>query len=428
MNVDVLIFFEHKNRELESNLLLAKRLREKGLSVYLIQDGWNAAPMSSFIKTKVLVTPWCYDDKNYERLQVVKGSLPNDSFIIVNTHCEQITSEDALRFVLPTGKAKETYHFAWGNFFKELLIKEGVPEDSICITGSPRLDFFKPKYARISASKSELSKRYLLDEKKKWILLIGNYSAAFFSDDQISRLEKRSIANAKENRTLSRFSMKRIFSWYGEMANRFKDENIEFIYRPHPSEPVSDLAKNFEENNKNVHVIKEHAIRDWLVNCDAAFTWNSTSSVEAAYAEIPVFALRPCKIPKKLQFSLLENLTQLSNETELINAVSDVLNGKVSAVNKKFEEALEYYYQKNEKDAADISADFIESIISKPKYLTITNRPFLYGLPKTLSFCLKLLLKKTNLLGEIKHFKKINDDYIGRDEYEETLKKIEALS
>lgn len=236
---------------------------------------------------------------------------------------------------------------------------------------------------------------------KKWILLIGNFSAAFFSDDRIFQLEKRSIPSARENRDLSRASMEEIFSWYETMAACYKDEAVEFIYRPHPSEPVSGLAKSLEKKHLNVHVIKELAIRDWLVNCGAAFMWNSTSSVEAVYAGVPVYALRPKEIPEHLKFNLLEHLTQLRSEEQLVEAVSDVLNGDSGEVNTEIVEVLEYYYHKGSISAADLSADYIEKIISDPQYTVQTTRPFLYGFLKSIAASAKLILKKIGLLEKI---------------------------
>ncbi len=428
MKADVIILFEHKNRELESDLLLAKKLEQRGFSVRLLQLGWDADPMSAFIRTSVLVTPWCYDDRNFKRLGYYKGSLPGRSFAIVNTHCEQVTSKDATEFVVPSGKAKEMYHFAWGQCFKEMLIDAGVEEGCICVTGSPRLDFFRPDYSSICASKRELADKFHLDMTKKWILLIGNFSAAFFSDDRIFQLEKRSIPSARENRDLSRASMEEIFSWYETMAACYKDEAVEFIYRPHPSEPVSGLAKSLEKKHLNVHVIKELAIRDWLVNCGAAFMWNSTSSVEAVYAGVPVYALRPKEIPEHLKFNLLEHLTQLRSEEQLVEAVSDVLNGDSGEVNTEIVEVLEYYYHKGSISAADLSADYIEKIISDPQYTVQTTRPFLYGFLKSIAASAKLILKKIGLLEKIPGLEKVSDDYISRAELNEIRRKIDLLS
>lgn len=427
MKVDVLILFEHRDRELESSLLLERKLEERGLTVKILQEGWNAAPASWFFQTKVLVTPWCYDSENLEHLRIYRGRRSGRRFSIVNTHCEQITSPDAMGFMLPSGRASDTYHLAWGRYFRDLLVESGVDPSSVCVTGSPRLDFFRPAYASISPAKVELAREFGLDTENVWALLIGNYSAAFLTEERISQLEARSMSAVRENATLAKQTYDATMGWYRDVAPHARELGVELIYRPHPSEPVTEQLQSIADDHRNFHIIKRLAIRDWLVNSDAAFMWNSTSSAEAAYAEVPVFSLRPYEIPPHLQFGLLESISQIHGVDELRDALAAVARGGVGDVNRNFVAELGRYYHRPILSAADLTADFIKRVIWQDEHLFTTRRPILFGARKTGAYVAKMALRRFGLLSKMPKYRVIADDYVSNRELRNMRRRIDEL-
>ena len=429
MKVDILILYEHINRELESALFLESKLKQKGYSVEVAQVGWNEGKYKSCIEPKIIVTPWCYDDSDVSRICDYKGAYSQNRMKIVNLHCEQITSNEAMELLIPSGKAKETYHLAWGAFFQEHLLNAGVKENMTCVTGSPRLDFFNKRCYAINKQKEELAKEFGLDASKKWVLLVGNFSAAFTPEDTILSLEKRGYKNIREQSILAKKSYAEILKWYEAICETsdFTGE-IEFIYRPHPSEKLSGQIEELEKRFHNFHIIRGYAIRDWFVNADIAFTWNSTSAIEAFFSEKPVLSLRPIKIPQDLSFEILEHVEQVTSLDKFMQTVYTLLNDEIEVKNEAFGEHINYYYSVQDELAVDITVEFIDQIISKDdEGMFASEYSFVKSWRKRINFYLKVLAYKLRILQKREKYVILSNDYITKETMDEYRRKIAKL-
>jgi hypothetical protein len=127
-NIDVLILYEHKNREIESLLVIKNLLENYGLSVRICHlNGTQYYFALLFYIPKVIVVPYFYDEndtpmtKNFESLNSYKVK-------VINLHQEQIGNKANIDFMLPKGKAKDCFHFVWGEYFRDLLIRLGINE------------------------------------------------------------------------------------------------------------------------------------------------------------------------------------------------------------------------------------------------------------------------------------------------------------
>lgn len=424
-NVDVLIILEHKNRELESAVALKIQLEQAGFTAEIYQNMWGARYYSLSIKPKVVVVPWCYDDKDVNTYSVFNGQK-GGRYDIINLHCEQITSSDASSFIIPTGLSKNVYHCAWGEYYKNLLIDSGVPEKKICITGSPRLDFFRPEFASYCQSKNELASAFGLNPKKAWILVVGNYSAAFLDNETIESLENRGIKHMGENSALAKATYSIVLEWLQDAMAIHDLREAEIIYRPHPSEPITEEILSIANRYDDFHVIKELAIREWFLNSDCAFMWNSTSSVEAAYANLPVFALRPIDIPSHLKFELLEYVEQIPDFYTFKEMLVQACKGKLGDCNLEFKNHISYYYQYNPESSAAVTAKWIASIINQSKGSFHSSCSPLYPLITSIRYWAKLFAYRTGLLGMLKKYGiVINDRVTSKDieDLENAMKK-----
>lgn len=412
MEIDVVIIVEHLNRELESALLLERALGERHITSKIVFKGWNEGPASCFIKPKVIVTPWCYDNKDVEALCCYRGGFPDGTFDIVDLHSEQVTTPDGLSFVLPTDKAKRTFHICWGQFFGDALASVGVDARRTCVAGSNRLDFFRDEYRNLSLRKEQLGIEFGIDPAKPWVLFIGNFSTAFFTDERVAELDARGLFNTAENRETSKRAYNETLSW---MVDALRDpalKDVEFIYRPHPSEPLSERLQTIEGEFSNLHVIKQHAIRDWFLNCDIGLTWCSTSSVEAAYAGLPVFALRPFEIPAHLQFKLLETIEQIDSSLGLRNTIARVLCGDSSHINVEFVKNISLYYKRGTSSATVEIANAIDKIISDNSGRFSCERPPFYCIRKVLGFAVKQAAFYSGLMQKVSSWRILADDHI----------------
>ena len=415
-SVDVVIIVEHLNRELESALLLEEELQRRGLSVVTVFKGWNEGPASVHLRPKVVITPWCYDSFDIKALRGYKGGFSDSSFYIVDLHSEQVTSQDGMSFVLPSGEARNTEHICWGSFFKDALLADGIAPSSVHVVGSNRLDPFRSEYRYLCASKEELALKHSLDGGKKWVLIVGNYSYAFKTAEELAGIEARGVKNARMNADVARETYAYALKWAKRLAEQDYAREIEFIYRPHPSEPVSEELLDIESLYPSFHVIKAGPIRDWFLNAELAVMWNSTSSVEAAYAGLPVLALRPVEIPDTLKFDLLESIEQITSFEELDHMVRLAARDELPLLNEAFRDAIGYYYHKGEKSATVSIADVIQELRSRGKGPFTCSRGTFYGLRKDVIYAVKELLYRVGVSQRIKRLRTLSEDHISTQE------------
>lgn len=414
--VDVVIIVEHLSRELESAFLLEHELIERGYSAEIVFKGWNEGPKSATLRPKVVVTPWCYDDCDVRTLCAYKGGFPDGSFDIVDLHSEQITSPDAINFVLPAGEARNVVHLCWGDFFKNELANDGIDPSLIHVVGSNRLDMFLNEYKHVSLSKDSLAERYSLDPLKPWILIVGNYSAAFFSPEKVAELVDRGIEHAALNSEVAESTYNVVLDWIARLVAEPLSNDVEIIYRPHPSEPITERLVQIESKSTSFHIVKELAIRDWFLNSKIALMWNSTSSVEAAFSELPVLSLRPIEIPECLRFDLLEKIEKVKTYDEMIEAIELALNDELPSLNTEFKNQLNFYYARPEKSATSEIANIIDSLIRRGKGSFNTQRPLFYRARKELSYRAKEMLFRMGMIRGINKYRIIADDHIDQIE------------
>lgn len=427
MKIDILIVYEHKVRELESALLLKQKLEDKGFIVKIVQMFWDEGLAHLKFQPKCIVVPWCYDNNNLDYFLKYKSNNMK-GIKIINLHCEQISNSNALKLMIPSGLAKNVIHCAWGKYFKDLLIDNGIEQNLIQITGSPRLDFFRNENSVISKSKKELSLKYNLSLNKKWILIIGNFSYAECSKPDTKLIEAQGYKNFSEMVEIATKTYNEIIEWIRLFLDRDNalQEKFEIIYRPHPSELISDDLKCIDENNQNFHVIREYAIRDWIVNSDLCFAWCSTSAVEAAFAQIPIYNLRPFEIPKEFQFPLLENIEQITDFKSFVNAIREY--EKKMDLNYEFKKTLKYYYSIEDKTTAEIMTNFITTSIDLPFGYFEDKYSSAFALEKTINYLVKrlfyIIFGPNAFQGK---YKKILNGYVSKKDMKDIEAKIKKI-
>ncbi|HAP8890063.1 TPA: hypothetical protein IV312_002295 [Enterococcus faecium] len=364
--IDAVILIEHINRELESAVLLKKELVQRGYTVEIVSAFWDFGTAIVKYSPKIIITPWGYDDWEMNLLRSFYGAGNDGNFKILNLHHEQMTYADAQAFMMPRGSAKKSYHIAWGEYYKEMLLKEEVLSKQICVTGSPRLDLFSEKYKSLSVTKKQLAEQYGLDEKQKWIMFLGNFSFAYFPQEKVQQQFERGNKAAYELAEESKYMLVELTKWIDKVCDRRRD--IEIIYRPHPSEKVFQKHEELLRKYSNFHVIKDKTVRDWIVNIDVAYTWNSTSSVEVASANKPVYALRPRPVSESLTIEMLREIPAVESISQLLETIDQVVKGNIVNCDDLFKKKLEFYYSQGDKSATEKTADFIENILQENGY------------------------------------------------------------
>ena len=309
--MDFIIFYEHINRELESIFLVKNELEKKGYNVKISHfSGLSYGKNVLFSKPKVIVTPWLRTNENiyrFTRFRTKKHKL-------VNLQWEQIYSNKIINSGLSVTKDKalDATHLCWGENSKNRLIIQGVQSDNIVITGGVHMDFCRSEFIDYYKTREEISKEFKLNCDKQWILYISSFSYATYSEEGIKTLENTFntslsdiVYNARESKELT-------LEWIDSLLSI--NEELEFIYRPHPSENIDETLLSLEKKHLNFKIINEYSVKQWIKVSDKINTWFSTSVGEIFHMKKKCLIIRPIPIPDDIEVEIMKNATFIKDK------------------------------------------------------------------------------------------------------------------
>lgn len=290
-DVDILIFLEHLNRELDTALLLKILLSGRGYSVQLASVFYDLWESVAALRPNLIVVPWAYSEvRKYCRF----SPQPGRGLRILNLHHEQLGVESYMEsHMAPRGDAEKAFHLAWGQRFERILRSRGIPEDRIFRKGNPRLDFLRPDMRSFNPGRDELALQYGLDPDKRWVLIVGNFSVVSVSERFILEKVKEGRKDYPLHVARIRSLYAKVLDWMERLARERPD--VEVIYRPHPAERLTGELQALVAKVGNLKLIAERPIGDWILQAGSVFVWSSTSSVDALASDKPVFAIRQGK-------------------------------------------------------------------------------------------------------------------------------------
>jgi len=207
-------------------------------------------------------------------------------------------------------------HYAWGDFFAQYLHANGVPESHVVIHGNPSYALYREPYkAYYGNQRHELASRFGLDPRKRWVFIPENYGWAFFRDHMVRARIRRGFdpQQAYQYRDFARQSLHAAAQWWREAA---QIDSVELIIRPRPAIPaeggfeatVREMAGGMPEQ---VRFIKHGTVREWILASDVVMSNFSTTLLEAAVAQKPVYMLAPIPFPDFLYAEWYELTEQI---------------------------------------------------------------------------------------------------------------------
>ena len=307
-NIDVIIFYEHVNREYESVNELKKTLSLKGVTSIIIPVHYNKYINLFFWKPKLILMPFLYD-KNidlhlmYEKLY---GKIK-----VVNLASEQILDSQTILSHLP----KDSYsinatHCAWSTKYKDSLLNVGVKNEDIWLIGNPRIDaglLINPK------------------RKMKYILIPTSFARTFISDSYINkiRVDKniylRRVEHAKKARD-------NFFKLVYKLSKIFDNEI--YVLRPHPNVNIENYLKSFLIINSidklpiNIKINPSGSIYSALSTAKLVISWFSTTIVESYLFGVKHVVYDPLD-DRSYSSNDLFQFYPINKENELINILKN---------------------------------------------------------------------------------------------------------
>lgn len=327
----VLILIEHVARELESAVLIKHFMQKKGYNVIIDSIKFHKESIILKYSPNIVIVPWAYTNKEVDLFRSFLKK--NKKIIILNMHHEQISNEGSDSFIIPQDDAKKILHLSWGSKFSKKLLENGCNQNTIIQVGNPRLDFYKKELIKISENKSRLAEMYGLNPSKKWVLFIAN-SFHLLTPNQIKINLDKGVDI--EEQIESSIRNRREFLDY---VDKYLSENddIEFIYRPHPSfahvDEKSEEIVLLEKKYKNFKCISKNSIRDWIINSELSISFHSTSIIECCISGNEFYLMRKFKLDEKKDY---EFFTDYEYTIKSYNDFKSAIEGKILFNYNKF--------------------------------------------------------------------------------------------
>ena len=396
MKTDVLILYEHVQRELKNACILKVLLEKEGYTARIDNVAWRRGLLDLKYKPKLIISPSCQNDLGMNYILHNYVGAYNGGYKILNLYSEQLASSTAENLLSVKESALNIYHIAWGKYTYDLIMKSGLKTSQACITGSQRLDYCKGIFQKLNVDKETLAKKFNLDINKKWLLMVGNFPAK--DETKIEYLESAGYNNFKELYTLTKDTYHELIKWYKILLcdEELKDK-IELIYRPHPNEIVENELINLEKEYSNFHIIGDYIISDWATNIDFAYIWTSTSSIEISATNVPIVSLVPLKMKEYFEMPLVKYIQKINNSDKLLMITKDVLIKGNGIANGKFYNELGYYYERTELSASENIVNFVKKIMSSDDYIVKSKFNIFKGFAKTIVYFYEYILYKLNI-------------------------------
>lgn len=317
-NVDILLFVEHVVRELDIACAIKYLLDKRhGVSLEIASIVFDLENTLERWQPQVVALPFCLGANTYG----IRRILPvwNDA-VYVNLSYEQIFYKINKEYRVPqdTFVREHLLHHAWGDFYAEYLQSHGVPKKHIVINGNPSYTLYRLPYSAYFESRTDLAKRYRLDASKRWVFIPENYKTAFLPEHTLQKYIRLGADESEtyQHRDFDLASLREVIQWWVQAARL---GTVELIVRPRPVTPKARFMKACLEMGgeipQHLHIIKDGTVREWGLASDVVVSSYSTTLIEAAVADKPIYILMPIPFPEFLQqewYDLVPKIESLS--------------------------------------------------------------------------------------------------------------------
>ena len=319
--VDLLLFVEHAARELDVACAAAARLRDvHGVRVRVAPTFHRLADTLRRFEPRTVAVPFFMGCSDHAVDRIVTR-WPTAAY--VNLAFEQVYNKFTATYKCPRDAVARGHvlHHAWGPGYQRYLGEHGVPAANVAVNGSPVLSLYRDPYVRALPDRATLAHRHNLDPAKRWVFVPENYSFAFVSAAAaLRRWGKKEPAQAVGSRQYAADSLRAAAGWWKRAAEALP--GVELIVRPRPAVDSRLFARRLSEIvgrlPANLRVIKDGAVREWIVASDAVCSSFSTSLIEAAIARRPVYAMQPVPTPDYFKLDWLDRVSVLETEQQFV--------------------------------------------------------------------------------------------------------------
>lgn len=334
--VDFMILYEVPTREFESISLLSSELRCRGYKV--VCKSTLKGAKSNYSRhyremrkyrnnVKILLVPSLYHDKELlDYFYFPFGKVEK----IVNLRWEQYYVNEIMEkpgdhlYLYPNESGKNAYQLSWGAVSHQNMIAAGIAEDRLIDAGPLHMDLLRDEFRGYYISKQELLRQYQLEDGKQTVLFISSFANATDRSEYFDFLNEFFSGNYSVDVSriqLEQASYGMALKWFDDFMQTHKSVN--FVYRPHPSETVTEQLQSLEQKYENFRIIRDFSVKQWILSCETIVTWMSTSIIEAYFAGKPCFIIRPVEYPFEKDMYVYRGARFITSEEEFLR-ITDI--------------------------------------------------------------------------------------------------------
>jgi len=377
--IDVVIFIEHKDREMQISKYLKKKLEQENYSVIIASLHFHTHLILFQYEIKTIITPYIGFGKSSISNLFFKVHGLNINYI--NMNYEQFLFPFAGKFKVPKIEPAKKYqiNFAWGDHFKEYLANSGASKNNIHVTGRPYAKIIKELNLIKNEIKIDLATKFNLDLNKKWVFIALTDPLSFLDDLTLDKIVKagadREGMYVQVNH--DRESIVKLCSVLSDLDKINNHENFEFILRPHPSISSNSYLDLFHKNNlkipKCLRIIKGSSAPNWLVASDVLITNYSTLIIDAYNCNKKILTFNH-------DFKKFDYLWWVKFSNNIFYNLSE-LDHFLNEENQKLNKELSNHYIANLdsiNESSRIISQYTKSVFkySNPSFLKLINELF----------------------------------------------------
>lgn len=401
--VDFLMIYEHKVRELENLCLVKYELERRGYKVVIkhIEDEEALEAVQPLYHAKVVTTMACYQNASLE--WHTKDFVSFDK--VIDMQWENIVypkDEGAGVFKNYTGIGREVVRVSWGEANKRRLLKAAhMDERNIKVVGHIGMDFLRDQLRGYYMSREELFRQYDLPVDKKVLLFASPFYADNLSEQYIAGMCRRHGDDWRDYYVFMMESEKKILEWMERLCNERDD--IVVVYRPHPGH-IGRHMSEVAARCSNFKVISEKSVKQWILACDTIYTGNSSTIVEAFFANKMCYLLFPYEVTDGFELKLISKGEKIKDyEGFYQSAVGE--GGKFPITR----EAINDIYLVDDVPSYVKFADMAEQVLKDPSYALTREQLKSYRRKQPISIKIQKALQKQEWFYE-KYRKKLADE------------------
>lgn len=287
--VDFIIYYETVQREYENACLIKAELERRGYSVMICNtirvDYWK----SFFIKPKVIIVHGFYGGHCIPFVTKIRKKI---NAKVLNLQYEQIVSlsDDENSTQMPSNDERKAYHVCWGPKNYMSCLKNGVDSAHLLRLGAIQFDLQRKEFSDYYISREELCEQYGLHSERKIILFISDFAFLTYGRQSAYNMLRQELG--EDAYDVIDYEKKSYDYIMGFIQRYIKSHpEVEYVYRPHPSELKNEQLDIIKDSNPNFHIISELNVKQWIKICDQINTWNSTAISEVYFEKKPCLVI-----------------------------------------------------------------------------------------------------------------------------------------